>query len=131
MNTKTAVRPKARVLKDIYTERDSQSHKTAKGKKLSVRTVKAPGLGPKGNHRFVLPFTVFLKFKDIGANILPSYQEEFVDVAMSLEQGNAYAKLAGTLTTALRQALLALGRNHRCAFCSLAISAVHKSLFCN
>jgi superfamily II DNA or RNA helicase len=93
------------VLKDIYTERDSQSHKTAKGKKLSVRTVKAPGFGPKGIHRYVLPFTVFLKLKDIGANVLPSYQEEFVDVAMSLEQGNTYAKLAGTLTVALRQAL--------------------------
>ncbi|RMT31711.1 DNA topoisomerase III, partial [Pseudomonas savastanoi] len=48
------------VLKDIYTERDGSSHKTAKGKKLSVRTVKAPGFGPKGIHRFVLPFTVFL-----------------------------------------------------------------------
>jgi len=96
MNTKTAVRPKARVLKDIYTERDSQSHKTAKGKKLSVRTLKVPGFDPKGIHRFILPFTVFLKLKDIGANVLPGYQEEFVDVAMSLEQGNAYAKLAGT-----------------------------------
>lgn len=52
------------VLKDIYTERDGDSHKTAKGKKLSVRTVKAPGFGPKGIHRFVLPFTVFLKLKD-------------------------------------------------------------------
>ena len=57
------------VLKDIYTERDNVSHKTAKGKKLSVRTVKAPGFGPKGIHRFVLPFTVFLKLKDIG--VLP------------------------------------------------------------
>ncbi len=35
------------VLKDIYTERDGDSHKTARGKKLSVRTVKAPGFGPK------------------------------------------------------------------------------------
>ncbi len=41
------------VLKDIYTERDGDSHKTARGKKLSVRTVKAPGFGPKGIHRFV------------------------------------------------------------------------------
>ncbi|NPX49442.1 DEAD/DEAH box helicase, partial [Pseudomonas aeruginosa] len=62
------------VLKDIYTERDGDSHKTARGKKLSVRTVKAPGFGPKGIHRFVLPFTVFLKLKDIGGNVLPDYQ---------------------------------------------------------
>lgn len=93
------------VLKDIYTERDSESHKTARGKKLSVRTVKAPGFGPKGIHRYVLPFTVFLKLKGIGGNVLPAYQEEFVDVAMEAEQASAYQKLAGTLTQALRQAL--------------------------
>lgn len=93
------------VLKDIYTERDGESHKTAKGKKLSVRTVKAPGFGPKGIHRFVLPFTVFLKLKDIGGNVLPDYQEEFVDVPMAPEQASAYQRLAATLTAELRQAL--------------------------
>ena len=93
------------VLKDIYTERDNESHKTAKGKKLSVRTVKAPGFGPKGIHRFVLPFTVFLKLKDIGGNVLPAYQEEFIDIAMSAEQAAAYQQLAGKLTQELRQAL--------------------------
>ncbi|WP_300731714.1 DEAD/DEAH box helicase [Pseudomonas sp.] len=93
------------VLKDIYTERDNQSHKTAKGKKLSVRTVKAPGFGPKGIHRYVLPFTVFLKLKDIGGNILPTYQEEFIDIAMSTTQASAYQQLAGKLTAELRQAL--------------------------
>ncbi|WP_024677684.1 DEAD/DEAH box helicase [Pseudomonas syringae] len=93
------------VLKDIYTERDGSSHKTAKGKKLSVRTVKAPGFGPKGIHRFVLPFTVFLKLKDIGGNVLPGYREEFIDVPMSPDQEAAHLKLAQTLTVELRQAL--------------------------
>ncbi|WLI07580.1 DEAD/DEAH box helicase [Pseudomonas sp. FP597] len=93
------------VLKDIYTERDNESHKTSKGKKLSVRTVKAPGFGPKGIHRFVLPFTVFLKLKDIGGNVLPAYQEEFIDIGMSAEQASAYQQLAGKLTQELRQAL--------------------------
>ncbi|KPY73272.1 DEAD/DEAH box helicase [Pseudomonas syringae pv. spinaceae] len=93
------------VLKDIYTERDGSSHKTAKGKKLSVRTVKAPGFGPKGIHRFVLPFTVFLKLKDIGGNVLPDYREEFIDVPMSPDQEAAHRKLAQTLTVELRQAL--------------------------
>ncbi|MCO8166193.1 SNF2-related protein [Pseudomonas sp. 21LCFQ02] len=93
------------VLKDIYTERDGQSHKTARGKKLSVRTVKAPGFGPKGIHRFVLPFTVFLKLKDIGGNVLPAYQEEFVDIPMQEHQEVGYQNLARTLTAELRQAL--------------------------
>lgn len=38
------------VLKDIYTERDGDSRKTVRGKKLSVRTVKAPGFGPQRDH---------------------------------------------------------------------------------
>lgn len=70
-----------------------------------MRTVKAPGFGPKGIHRFVLPFTVFLKLKDIGGNVLPAYQEEFIDIAMSAEQALAYQQLAGKLTQELRQAL--------------------------
>ncbi|MGI3745877.1 MAG: SNF2-related protein [Janthinobacterium lividum] len=93
------------VLKDIYTERDGDSHKTAKGKKLSVRTVKAPGFGPKGIHRFVLPFTVFLKLKDIGGSVLPGYHEEFIDIPMAPDQALAYQKLATSLTAELRQAL--------------------------
>jgi superfamily II DNA or RNA helicase len=93
------------VLKDIYTERDGDSHKTAKGKKLSVRTVKAPGFGPKGIHRFVLPFSVFLKLKDIGGSVLPDYQEEFIDIPMAPDQASAYQKLAAALTAELRQAL--------------------------
>jgi hypothetical protein len=59
------------VLKDIYSESTGTAHKTAKGTKVSVRTVKAPGFGPKGVLRCVLPFTVFLKLKDIGGNVLP------------------------------------------------------------
>ncbi|KAI3478876.1 hypothetical protein L1887_59160 [Cichorium endivia] len=74
------------VLKDIYIERDNESHKTAKGKKLSVRTVKAQA-------------------SDIGGNVLPAYQEEFIDIAMSAEQASAYQQLAGKLTQELRQAL--------------------------
>lgn len=93
------------VLKDIYTERDGDSHKTARGKKLSVRTVKAPGFGPKGIMRYVLPFTVFLKLKDIGGNVLPTYDEEFIEVPMSEQQSAAYERLSGQLTAELKQAL--------------------------
>ncbi|MFY0057115.1 DEAD/DEAH box helicase, partial [Acinetobacter baumannii] len=77
------------VLKDIYSESTGTAHKTAKGTKVSVRTVKAPGFGPKGVLRCVLPFTVFLKLKDIGGNVLPSYDEEFREVAMDTAQAAA------------------------------------------
>src|SRR3546814_6766290 len=73
----------------IYSESNGSAHKTAKGSKITVRTVKAPGFGPKGVLRCVLPFTVFLKLKDIGGNVLPPYDEEFREVAMADEIGRA------------------------------------------
>jgi hypothetical protein len=93
------------VLKDIYSESTGSAHKTAKGTKVTVRTVKAPGFGPKGVLRCVLPFTVFLKLKDIGGNVLPPYDEEFREVTMDAAQAIAYRDLAGKLTAELRQAL--------------------------
>ncbi|MCD9007456.1 DEAD/DEAH box helicase [Luteimonas sp. XNQY3] len=93
------------VLKDIYSESKGTAHKTAKGSKISVRTVKAPGFGPKGVLRCVLPFTVFLKLRDIGGNVLPPYDEEFREVAMDTAQAAAYRDLSGRLTQALKQAL--------------------------
>jgi hypothetical protein len=39
-----------------------------------VRTVKALGFGPKGVLRCVLPFTVILKLRDIGGNVLSPYR---------------------------------------------------------
>ncbi|GKT17376.1 DEAD/DEAH box helicase [Acidovorax sp. SUPP2522] len=93
------------VLKDIYSESTGTSHKTARGSKVSVRTVKAPGFGPKGILRCVLPFTVFLKLRDIGGNVLPPYDEEFREVAMQTDQASAYRELAGRLTAELKAAL--------------------------
>lgn len=93
------------VLKDVYKESETRSHRTARGKSMTVRTVKAPGFGPKGIARFVLPYTAFLKLKDIGQNVLPPYREHFVEVDMTSEQGEHYAKLKNQLETELRQAL--------------------------
>ncbi|WP_164715459.1 DEAD/DEAH box helicase family protein [Pseudomonas aeruginosa] len=93
------------VLKDIYSESKGSSHKTAKGSKVSVRTVKAPGFGPKGILRCILPFTIFLKLKDLGGDVLPPYQEEFREVSMDTDQASAYSRLSITLTTEMRQAL--------------------------
>lgn len=92
------------VLKDIYSESDGPSHKTAKGSKVTVRTVKAPGFGPKGVLRCVLPFTIFLKLRDIGG-VLPPYDEEFREVEMEAEQSDTYSKLATSLTTQLKESL--------------------------
>ncbi|KPX53176.1 Conserved plasmid related protein [Pseudomonas amygdali pv. hibisci] len=93
------------VLKDIYSESAGTAHKTARGTKVSVRTVKAPGFGPKGVLRCILPFTIFLKLKDIGGNVLPPYDEEFREVQMDVAQAAAYRDLAGRLTAELKQAL--------------------------
>ncbi|MCC4595449.1 SNF2-related protein [Xanthomonas campestris pv. phormiicola] len=93
------------VLKDIYSESKGTAHKTAKGSKVTVRTVKAPGFGPKGILRCVLPFTVFLKLRDIGGNVLPPYEEEFREVAMEADQAVAYRDLSGRLTAELKDAL--------------------------
>ncbi|HEB56631.1 MAG TPA: hypothetical protein ENI98_10070 [Gammaproteobacteria bacterium] len=93
------------ILKDIYTETEGGSHRTAKGKKVTVRTAKAPGFGPKGIARFVLPFTVFLKLRDIGNNVLPAYEEHYIEVPMSDDQRACYARMRDTLTTELKEAL--------------------------
>jgi len=93
------------VLKDIYTEHEAPSHKTARGKRVSVRTAKAPGFGPQGILRCVLPFTAFLRLRDIGGNVLPPYEEDFRAVGMDSEQAAAYRSLSGTLTNHLKRAL--------------------------
>ena len=93
------------ILKDIYKETDAKNHRTARGKSVSVRTQKAPGFGPMGVARYVLPFTAFLKLKDIGDNVLPPYNEHFTEVEMEAEQAERYAALEATLTEALKKAL--------------------------
>lgn len=92
------------VLKEILSE-NTDAHKTAKGKKTSVRVSKAPGFGPKGVLRCLLPYTVFLKLKDLGHGVLPPYQEEFREVEMTPVQHDAYQALSHTLTSILQQAL--------------------------
>lgn len=93
------------ILKDIYKETEGDAHRTARGRRMTVRTVKAPGFGPKGIARFVLPFTAFLKLKDIGNDVLPSYREHFEEVAMMADQAVRYRELESTLTQQMREAL--------------------------
>lgn len=93
------------VLKDVYKETSSESHKTAKGTKLTVRTTKAPGFGPKGIARYILPYTAFLKLKDIGQNILPEYEEHFIDVSLTEDTEREYKKMQQILNAELKTAL--------------------------
>lgn len=94
------------IVKDIYKESESsESHRTAKGTRIVHRTAKAPGFGPKGIARFVLPITAFLKLKEIGGNVLPPYLETFEEVAMTAQQQEAYNRLQTSLTSELRAAL--------------------------
>ncbi len=93
------------ILQDIYTDKQAGNHSTAKGKRTSVRTRKRPGFGPKGICRYVLPYTIFLKLKDIGADVLPPYREHYIEVDMIDEQSEVYTRLEYTLTNELRRAL--------------------------
>ena len=93
------------VLKEVMSEHTGDAHKTAKGRKTSVRVSKAPGFGPAGVLRCLLPYTVFLKLSDLGHGVLPSYTEEFREVEMTPEQQGEYRSLSDSLTTILRQAL--------------------------
>lgn len=93
------------VLKDVYKESASTSHRTAKGKQLTVRTSKAPGFGPAGIIRYVLPITVFLKLRDIGQKVLPAYDETFLNVPMRDDQADAYSAMSIKLVQMLKQAL--------------------------
>jgi SNF2 family DNA or RNA helicase len=98
------------VVKDIYKSRsdgEERAHRTAKGKQITHREAKAPGFGPVGVMRFVLPMTAFLKLKDIGGNVMPPYQEYFTGVDMAPEQLAQYKRMASALRTELSQALRA------------------------
>ncbi len=93
------------VLKDVFKESRADNHKTAKGSKVTVHTSKAPGFGPMGIMRFVLPYTVFLRLSDLDDGALPGYQEIYTNVELSEEQRERYDGLASSLRDELRQAL--------------------------
>lgn len=93
------------ILIDVYKETEGGSHRTARGKKVTVHTKKGPGFGPKGIARYVLPYTVFLKLKEIGGDVLPPYQEHYVEVGMASEQRTRYMFLEVALKEALKEAL--------------------------
>ena len=94
------------VLITTYKETESTSHRTAKGNSGKPHVTKGPGFGPMGIMRYVVPMTVFLKLKDIGGNVLPAYQEEFIGIDMDEPQREVYNALSSRLTELLKKALL-------------------------
>lgn len=90
---------------DVFSVKDEGSHLTAKGKKTSVQSKKAPGFSSMGIARFVLPYTVFMRLSDLGEGILPELVEETRMVPMSAAMSQAYRDLTVTLKNALDAAL--------------------------
>lgn len=93
------------VLKDICKIKEGDNHRTSRGKRMVVNTVKGPGFGPLGIAQCVLPFTVFLKLKDIGQKVLPPYNERYVDIEMDGDQLQLYVDLERTLSDELKRGL--------------------------
>ena len=94
------------VLKEIIRESDGSDYRTARGRKRSVQSTKGPGFGPKAVARYILPFTAFLKLKDLGAGVLPSYSEEPLEVSMAPHQAEAYRELSNILSAELKRAIV-------------------------
>ncbi len=95
------------IIKEVMKVTDEANHKTAKGKNVKVSQTRAPGFGPLGVAKYVLPYTVFVKLKDMGEGILPDYQEHFIEVSMDEEMQAHYDAMEQDLMLRLRQALRA------------------------
>ena len=100
------------VMKEIYTSREGgsrgrEAYRTARGRRdtVTMREKKGPGFGPKGIVRYVLPFTAFIKLKELAENVLPPYEEHLLEVAMTEEQASLYTRLALGLRNELNRAL--------------------------
>ncbi|MFM2666727.1 SNF2-related protein [Vibrio mediterranei] len=94
------------IIKEVMKVTDDAHHKTAKGKNVRVSQTRAPGFGPLGVAKYVLPYTVFVKLKDMDQGILPGYQEHFVEINMEAEMQMHYDAMEQDLMTRLRKALV-------------------------
>ena len=95
------------VLLEVLKEKTSDDYKAARGTKVSKSIRRAPGFGPEGIARYVLPYTAFLKLSEIGGGVLPGYEEHFLPVEMSGGQAASYRMTSHVLTDMLKKALVA------------------------
>lgn len=94
------------VLKRTFrASKENSDFRTARGKRESQHVTKAPGFGPLGIMQYLLPVTVFIKLRDIDGQVLPSYQEHFIEAAMTPAQYAEYIPLERKLMEYLREAL--------------------------
>lgn len=93
------------VIKETIRESDSKDYRTARGKKRSLSVTRAPGFSPQGVMRHVLPYTTFLKLRDIDPDALPAYDEQLVETALTDAQSAAYKHMGASLSGTLKAAL--------------------------
>lgn len=93
------------VLIDVMKTSSSESHRTAKGTKTSVSVKKAPGFSPVGIAKFVLPYTVFIRLKELGNDCLPTYEEHTHIIDMSPDVAEFYQAAETDLVVQMRDAL--------------------------
>ncbi|GLT20185.1 DEAD/DEAH box helicase [Vibrio zhanjiangensis] len=95
------------IIKEVMKVSDEGNHKTAKGQSLRISQTRAPGFGPLGVAKYVLPYTVFVKLSDMGEGVLPGYKEYFEEVLLTPDMASHYQEMETDLMARLRQALRA------------------------
>lgn len=68
-----------------------------------MRTSKAPGFSPQGILRYILPYTSFIRLSDLGDGVLPSYDEYFQPIDMTVNQVSVYSALEKSIVSSMRE----------------------------
>jgi hypothetical protein len=94
------------ILKYTQSAKEGDSFKTAKGKNNKVSVSRAPGLSVKAVTRYLLPYTAFVRLKDIDPEHLAPYEEhDPIMLDMESELQEQYQRLSNILMSELRNAL--------------------------
>ena len=94
------------ILKYTQSVKEGDSFKTAKGNNNKVSVTRAPGLSVKAVARYLLPYTAFVRLKDIDPEHLAPYIEhDPIMLEMEPELKSRYQRLSNILMSELRNAL--------------------------